>query len=228
MSENKREQQGGSPINHELVVQNNMLAEMVTTEKGRNSFSLVTVCVVQLIVIIFLGYLAFVYFPQEKYLPSANAAAVCGVYALDEQNVTDAVAADFAAQAVVASYTYTFQNYRQAALDAADRYFTPEFRGAYLTTFGESANLRNVIANFYQVYASSAGVPPVVKKKGTTETGVFYWDVQVVANVTYTSGRRIIPDKILATVRVQRLQPSRTAHLNGLGVSMIQTEAFGG
>lgn len=206
----------------DLVRENNELREENYQEKRDNSLRQLTFLVISLLVNGFLIWLAFFHFPKTKYVWTSNAAAVCAVTPISEPHLMPGVVADFAAQAAVSIYTYDYINYRRVVTAVSEKYFTPEFRDLYMPMFSESKLLQSVIDNTNIVSAQTAG-PAQIAEKGRLHNGAFYWKVQVPLYVYYTVGKKPPRvDKILATVTVSRVDPSRM-NPSGIAVSNVAT-----
>lgn len=173
---------------------------------------------------IFMLWLIFVHFPVSKFVPTANAAAVCEVVPVSEPFVHHQVAADFAVEAVLGIYTYDHANYRRQLSAITDKYFTSDYRNAFMVSFGDSPNLRAVIDNYYVVSSTTAGRPPEIAETGKYK-GAFLWRIKVPIDVYYISGRKNQVEKVLATVDVIRTPPTRL-NPRGIAVNQIITAPF--
>lgn len=208
-------------LQSDLVIRNNELEQEVYTEKGAKTKILVTVLMFCVVAIAFLIWLAFFHFPQNRFVATSNAAAVCNIAPLSEPFIHHQVVADFAVDAAVGIYTYDHVNYMRQLRQTTDKYLTSDYRDQFMVAFGDSPNLRAVKENYYIVSATTAGRPPVIVKRGLVK-GVYTWSVDVPLYVYYTSGRKSDQDKILATVNVIRVEPS-PLNPKGIAVSSINT-----
>lgn len=191
-------------------------------EMGKsNTLKMATILAVSMIMNVFLIWLGFFYFPRSDYVATSNAAAVCKITPLNEPHIHHQVVADFAVEAALQIYTYDHVNYRRQITTVTEKYFSPAFRDDFMKVFGDSANLKSVIENFYIVSSSTAGRPPQIIKAGI-KNGAYVWVVQVPINVYYISGRKNQEEKILATVEVTRTDASRI-NPRAIAVSNIVT-----
>jgi len=172
---------------------------------------------------VFLGWLAFVYFPQNEFVPTANAAAICKLTPIDAPHIHQRVVADFAVEAALGIYSYDHANFKKQITDVTKHYFTPEFSDDFMVLFGNSANLKSVVENFYVVSSTTGGSPPQIKETGVNGKGAFYWKVQVPLIVYYISGRKKQEEKVVAEVTVTRVEPWRI-NPRGISVSNIVTK----
>lgn len=207
----------------DLVMKNQELEKENYEVKRDNAGRLLGLLAISWIGIVFLIWLAFFHFPKKEFVWTSNAGAVCNAIPISEPHINQQIAANFALDAAVSSYTYNYVNYRRAVTDTADRYFTPDFRNSYLPAFGDSAALKVVLENYFIVSAvNPPSKPPQIKSVGRKGgTGAYYWDVQVPLKVSYSSGRRTNDENILATVRVIRVDPSRP-NPTGIAVDSLQ------
>jgi intracellular multiplication protein IcmL len=181
-----------------------------------------TVLVISIVMNIFLIWLSFFHFPQNKFIATSNAAAICNIATLDQPFINQQIAANFATEAVISIYTYDHVNFKRQLVDASDKYFEPKYRNEYMVAFGDSKNLRDVVDNFYTVSATTAGKAPIILRTGL-KSGVFFWRVQVPIHVFYTVGKKSLEERVLATVDVVRTEPSRF-NPNGIAVDAINTK----
>jgi len=207
----------------DLIKKNNILEEENYVIRRDNTLRLVTIMAAQGVAIVFLIWLAFFHFPKTKYAWTSNAGAVCSVTPIDQAHIDPSIAGDFAQQAVVSIYSYDYLNYRRHITDAANRYFTPEFKDAFMPMFSDSKNLKSVIENTNIVSANTDG-PVQLYKKGGPKGEPYSWVFQVPLQVYYTVGRKPSrPENITAYVTVSRVDPSRI-NPSGIAVSNIVTE----
>lgn len=206
----------------DLVAQNRALEEMLYVQGRKGTVVMLTVLSISLVLNGFLVWLGFFHFPQNTFIATSNAAAVCNIAAIDKPFIHQQIVANFATDAVISIYTYDHVNFKRQLVDASDKYFEPKYRDEFMTAFGESKNLRDVVNNFYTVSATTAGKPPIILRSGTKH-GAFFWRVQVPINVYYTVGKKTLEEKVLATVDVIRTEPSRI-NPNGIAVDVINTK----
>jgi intracellular multiplication protein IcmL len=204
----------------DLVAENLRLNTKIKDERKSLTAMLVSVIVALGFVIVFLLYLTFVHFPQDKVLATANAATVCQVPLLDKPYVSEAQVLDFAEQAVISIYTYNYGDYRMRTQQAANQYFSNSFADAFVQLRSNSQELQDVIQKRFVVTSvSSPNQPPVVARYGPYK-GSYAWEMLVPVSVYYTSGREQFEEKKLATVTVEQVPLSPT-NPRGLAVDNI-------
>jgi intracellular multiplication protein IcmL len=206
----------------DLVREGRTLREKAYKQNRTETSRLISFLTVSVGMNLFLIWLAFVYFPQSEFVPTANAAAICKITPINAPHIPQQVVADFAVEAALGIYSYDHANYRKQITGVTDRYFTPEFRDDFMVLFGNSVNLKSVIENFYVVSSTTAGNPAQIKESGINGKGAFYWKVQVPLIVYYISGRKRQEEKVVAEVTVTRVDPWRL-NPRGIAVSNIVT-----
>lgn len=205
----------------DLITQNQNLENQLYTQGRKTTKLWLILLSISIIANIFLIWLSFFYFPRSEFIPTSNAAAICNIAPVNEPFIHHQVVANFAAEAIIGIYTYDHVNYRRELTEVTNKYFNQKYRDEFMTAFGNSKNLRDVIENYFIVSSSTAGKPPVIIKNGM-KNGAYFWRVQVPINVYYTVGKKTIEEKILATVDVVRTEPTRI-NPNGIAVDTINT-----
>ncbi|WP_432262870.1 DotI/IcmL family type IV secretion protein [Cupriavidus sp. TMH.W2] len=175
---------------------------------------------------VFLGWLAFYHFPQVEYVPTANAAAMCNVSGTKGATVDLPTIVDFAVDVAVCVNTYDFKNYQRQIETCAQRNFTEDYRNAYVSAFGQSRVLKNVIENYFVVSATTAGtghVPVPSRRSAANSAGPDWWLIDVPLLVSYSAGNKApTSEKLLLKVKVVRVPPS-TRNPRGLAVESIES-----
>lgn len=172
---------------------------------------------------VFLVWLAFFHFPQESLVWTSNAGAVCQAAPINQPKVHQQLAANLAVEAAISIYSYDHLNWKKTISMVAERYFTSDFRDQFIPIFGDSANLKAVIQNYYIVTATQIdGKPAQISKKGVRK-GAYFWEIQVPLRVSYVAGRTSEEEKVLATVTVMQVDPSRI-NPSGIAVDNIVTQ----
>ncbi|TKC90153.1 hypothetical protein FAZ69_08370 [Trinickia terrae] len=216
-------QPGAAPSKEQmidLVAKNQQLQGAIKDERKSFTNILVSVIAVLSLVIVFLLYLVFVHFPQDRVLATANAATVCKVPTLDKPYISEAQALNFAEQAVISMYTYNYLDYRMRTQQAANEYFSNGFADAFVQLRSNSQELQDVIQKRFIVTSiSNPNQPPVVARSGPYK-GAWAWEVSVPVYVYYTSGHEQFQEKRLANVTVMQV-PLSPSNPRGLAVDNI-------
>lgn len=204
----------------DLVAENLQLKKQINDERKGHTRTYISVIAALSVVVLFLGYLAFVHFPQNQFIATDNTAAACRIWPTDRPYIPEANVKDFAESAVVSIYTYGYSNYRKAAQDTADKYFSNNFADPFIAMFSNSAGLQEVIQKRFDVTSvSNPNQPPIVSRSGLRK-GSWAWVVDVPVLVYYVSGRDQHSERILASVTVIEVPPTRR-NPSGLAIDDI-------
>jgi len=195
-------------------------------QKKRSFATWLPLTAVSLALNFFLGWLAFVHFPTDEFVPTTNAAAICRVSAINVPNLDYATVIEYATDAAVSVNTYDYKSYQRQIEDVAQRFFTIDFRNAYVPAFGNSKTLQTVRDSYYVVSSTAAGTgrrPMVSRVSPKLSTGPAWWVVDVPLLVSYTAGSKAPQqEKLLLQVTVSRVPPTR-ANSRGIAVTNIQS-----
>lgn len=195
-------------------------------EKRRSLSVWAPVAGIAMLANVFLVWLAFFHYPQDAFVPTTNAAAVCRVPAINEHNVDYSTVIEYAVDAAVAVNTYDHRNYQRQIETVAQKYFTTEFRNAYISAFGKSRTLESVKENYFIVSATSAGtgrMPVLSRVSDPRSAGPAWWIVDVPLIVSYSAGAKAPqPEKLLLKVKVSRVPPTR-ANTRGIAITAIDS-----
>lgn len=204
----------------DLVQENNKLREDNYKDKRDKAGMYLMISIVEFLMIVFLIWLVFFYFPKTKFAWTSNAGAVCAMTPIDQPNIHQAIAADFAKDAVLSLYTYDYINYRTQITDATNRWFTDDFRNAFMPMFADSKTLKAAIENTNIVSSQGDGPVQLVRVKGG-KGEAFSWEFQVPFQVFYTVGKKPPrAENMVATVTVTRVTPS-PHNPSGIAVSNV-------
>lgn len=126
-------------------------------------------------------------FPQQKFIYTQNAAAVCTFAPLNERgDVTDAAVMNFAVQTAADMHTFDYINWRKTLDGVTLTRFTPEARADATRGLRDSNILPSVVNNSFVLKAVPSG-PASIRSQGTD--GNFYtWEVAVPMTLAYTGG----------------------------------------
>lgn len=175
---------------------------------------------------VFLVWLGFFHFPQVDYVPTDNAAAMCRVSGTKGATVDLPTIVDFAVDVAVCVNTYDFKNYQRQIETCVQRNFTEDYRNAYVSAFGQSRVLKNVIENYFVVSSTTAGtghVPVPSRRSASDSAGPDWWLIDVPLLVSYSAGNKApTSEKLLLKVKVVRVPPS-TRNPRGLAVGNIDS-----
>lgn len=124
--------------------------------------------------------------PKPVYFATDANGKVTPLYSLDEPNLSDAAVLQWAYQAAVASYTYSFVNYR-AQIQAASGFFSANGWKQYVGALTDTNNLKAVIRKKLIVSAQVVK-EPIILQKGRLN-GRYAWSIQVPVLTTYQNNK---------------------------------------
>jgi intracellular multiplication protein IcmL len=182
--------------------------EVVQMRKNfyRDSYRRVVSGLLFLIIINFLLAFIIYYFathqPEPKYFATSADGRITPIYPLTAPMVSDSALLQWANQAAVAAYTYSFATYRKELQDASE-FFTPDGWKDFESALQSSRNLETVIAKKLVVTAVATGAP-VILDRGVLDNH-YSWKVQMPLLVTYESASTTIQQPILITMLVTRV-----------------------
>jgi hypothetical protein len=141
-------------------------------------------------------YGRFVKYPETAFLGTTDAQSVCAPIGLDEPMVSDAVARDFAVEAVRAIQTYDWWSWREQINKNTADYMTLDARNSYRLSVSEWGIIADVARRFQVATAQQRG-PAIVTSQGvvTAPSGLprYEWEVTVPTTLVYrnSSDRRV-------------------------------------
>lgn len=210
-----------SPLN--LVHINQHLRTVNVAMAKVFAFRQTLILILSIVLNIILIYLAFVHFPVTQFAWTSNAGAVCTSKPLNEPHIHHAVVADYATQVAVQLYTFDHLNWRRQINGVVEKFFTPSFRDKFIPLFADSKNLKQVLDQSYVVTSTQHPMkPPMITRVGK-RNGQYFWEVKVPLIVTYVAGRTRQEDRVLATIVILRVDPSR-ANPTGIAVDDVRLE----
>lgn len=124
--------------------------------------------------------------PQPKYFATNNAGGIIQIRPLSVPIVGRQALANWAVNAVTASYTYDFVNYRKQ-LSELEQYFTKDGHEAFLDKLDSSGTIEAVTQNRMVVSSVVAGAPVVDAAESVN--GIYTWKITVPIQVTYNGAK---------------------------------------
>jgi intracellular multiplication protein IcmL len=120
--------------------------------------------------------------PTPVYFATNANGKVTPLFSLDEPNMSDAAVLEWAYKAAVASYTYSYVNYR-GQIQAASGFFTGAGWKQYVDALGDTNNLKAVISKKL-IVSAQAVAEPIILQKGKLN-GRFAWMIEIPLLVSY-------------------------------------------
>lgn len=150
-------------------------------------------------------------FPQQAFVYTTNAAAVCAFTPLDQEgDVTEANLRNFATQIVIDLHALDFVNFRSTLDRVTAVNFTPDARVAAAEALRDSGILATVTKQFFILRAVQRDTAQIIER-GVVD-GRYQWRIRVPVTLAYTSrGREESPsyrpenrDIILTVTRTEQ------------------------
>ncbi|MCQ9147393.1 MULTISPECIES: DotI/IcmL family type IV secretion protein [Agrobacterium] len=133
-------------------------------------------------------YARFVKFPDTAFLGTTDAQSVCAPIGLDEPMVADAVARDFAVEAIRAISTYDWTSWRDQINSSTAQYMTLDARNSYRISVNDWGIIRDVVNRYQNATAQQRG-PATVQRQGVVRqqdgTGRYEWEIVVPMTLIY-------------------------------------------
>lgn len=143
----------------------------------------ITACV---LIIGFLLYL-FTVFPKYKVVQTIDNSVICEIKPANNPMLTEVAIQDFARQAVLSAYSFSYINYRDEIGNATTRYFTSEGRAAFNRALRVSGSLNHIITNNLIMKTSATSVAQI-EEKGLDNKGRQYWVVRMPIMTEFFTG----------------------------------------
>lgn len=140
--------------------------------------------------------------PAPQYFATNAEGRIIPLSPLSSPVVTPAELLQWATEAVVDTYSYSFVNYRKE-LQSAAQHFTPEGWNQFQTSLQASRNLDTVLAKKMVVSAVPTGAP-VITDQGLL-SGRYAWRIRIPLLVTYQSSQEQIQQPVNANILVVRV-----------------------
>lgn len=140
--------------------------------------------------------------PAPQYFATNADGRITPLYPLSRPVVTPSELLQWATQAVVDTYTYSFVNYRKE-LQNASQNFTPDGWKQFQASLQASRNLETVLAKKMVVSAVPTGAP-VITDQGILD-GRYAWRIRIPLLVTYQSSDEQIQQPVNVNILVVRV-----------------------
>lgn len=144
--------------------------------------------------------------PKPKYFATSISGRITPLAPLEQPNQSESAIFQWANQAVLASFSYNFVNYR-SELESASNYFTRSGWEQFLQTLRTSNDLETVKQRKL-IVSAVATKAPVLLKKGLLG-GSYSWRIQMPLLVTYQSSSEYKQSNRVVTILVQRVSTTR-------------------
>ncbi|MEC5291942.1 type IVB secretion system apparatus protein IcmL/DotI [Aurantimonas sp. C2-6-R+9] len=142
--------------------------------------------------------------PEPRYFATTNEGQIQPLIPLDRPHLSAAAVSNFAVNAVTASLTYSFDQYRPQFQDAQQWFTQPAGWNSFVGAVDESGMLDLVRERRFN--SSAVAQNAVITTQGINASGIYEWVVQMPVRITYQSASELSGQTILVTVRLSRLQ----------------------
>lgn len=156
------------------------------------------------------------YPPSPKYFPVGINGHILPIIPTDQINQTDESVLEWASQAAVASFSYSFVDYREE-LQASSGFFTPNGWTQFLNALQASNNLLAVKSKSMVVSAQMIS-PPTILKKGVLK-GTYSWRIDVPTLVTYQNDTQYTQQYNMVSLLVTRVPMINSPR--GIGIEQL-------
>jgi hypothetical protein len=140
---------------------------------------------------------------------------------IDKAGVSDDIIQQFARDASIKSYTYSFKTYKQNR-SKLKSYFTSDGWLKFKDALNRSNNLEAVIKKQFAVSAKSLEKPKIINKFLDSK-GFYTWKVEIPVKVSFYSKENISVQNSLITILIQRTFDKNT---QGIGVTQFVASPF--
>lgn len=152
--------------------------------------------------------------PKAKYFATATNGRITQLTPLDIPNQSDSAVLQWANQAVIASFTYNFVNWRTELSNAA-QYFTQDGWSQFQDALKSSGSL-DIVQQKKLIVSAVATRAPVILQKGPL-AGRYAWRIQIPILVTYQSASEFKQVNDVVTILVKRISTLETPR--GIGIA---------
>lgn len=163
------------------------------------------VTILALIAVVMVSIIAYLAYHQKKrpeYFATTQDGRILPIYPLSSPIVSQEQLLQWANQAAISVYNYSFVNYRKELQEASD-YFTPEGWKSFEDALTRSSNLETVIKKKLVSSAVATGAP-VVEKRGILN-GRYTWRISMPLLITYESASDVIQQSLIVTMNIVRV-----------------------
>lgn len=152
--------------------------------------------------------------PKPTYFATTESGRIIKLVPLNEPNLSDRALIQWATNAVLAVYTYNFNNYRQVFQDSR-QYFTDDGWQQFITALSQSRNLQ-AVQDKKLVLSAVVSSAPIVNREYVAGNGKYTWEIQLPVMVTYQSLSEEFHENLVIVLRVQRVSTLDSS--DGVGI----------
>ncbi|MEK6731860.1 MAG: type IVB secretion system apparatus protein IcmL/DotI [Pseudomonadota bacterium] len=154
--------------------------------------------------------------PTPTYFATTNDGRIISLVPLNQPNLSDQALLQWASNAVISIYSYSFVNYQKVFQDN-EQYFTDAGWKAFLNSVKDSNSLSAVIKNKLIVSAVVTGAPVVTNR--FLYNNNYTWKVQMPITVTMQGTGSPSTQNFMVTLTITRV--STLDSISGVGISQF-------
>lgn len=177
------------------------------------------VCLITIIILLGLVYVAFTAEPKPKYFATTDDGRILPLVPINQPFKTRAEVLQWATEAIIAANSYDFVNYRKQ-LQSASNYFTGTGWQSFMQALQFSNNLETIKVGKVMASARPIGAPQIAEEGLLGDT--YYWKVTLPIEETYQGFAMKQENNYLVTLTIVRV--STLSHPSGLGVQQMILE----
>lgn len=194
-------------------------------DKFRISMKLNMVQAIALACLVFVCIYLYTHIPAPKYFATSADGRITELTPMDQANLSDRKLLQWAVDAVGAANDYNFENYRGAIQGACNDYFTRFGCESYKKALIATGNL-NAVKKKRLVASAQVVRAPVITEFGVArKEGWYFWNVELVAKVTYQSSAEFSTQRLVIQLNIVRMSPLESAR--GIGVHQYIAQVAG-
>ncbi|MDR2208069.1 MAG: DotI/IcmL family type IV secretion protein [Azoarcus sp.] len=180
-----------------------------------------TAVTVQGVLLFFVVFGVVLVYPKYRYIPTLDNLAICEVGTEINPRVTSEVLTEFAKDAAIDLYTYSFVDWREKINASINKWMTDDGRIGFLDGLESTGNLERVRKGRLIVKAMAQGVPQL-EEKG--QDGLSrYWIVRVPIVLEFYTGQTDKPatsQHYIAAVKITEVPPT-ARNVKGIAVQQL-------
>lgn len=184
-------------------------------DRFRMLVTAVPVLAVALLVSMGLNAVQFSQKPKNHYFAIDADGRLIPIKSLSEPYVTEGRLLTWVSETVTRAYRMDAQNYKAQVMEMSDD-FTPEGFAEYTESLQSSGTIEFLTKNLLISSATPTGAPLIVERN-LTQSGAYYWRIQIPMLVEYKSGLKAASKKRIVEVIVVRRHTVESKQ--GIGIS---------
>lgn len=158
---------------------------------------------------------------EPKYFATNTQGGLVQIVPLNEPNLSREAIAQWAVDAITASYTMDYVNFRTQVAKSGREYFTERGSEQFKTALKDSGNLDALLTR-RMVISTIVTSTPIINSEGLSN-GVYAWQVDVPIRVTYENSDSRATQELLAKLLI--IRESTLEKRYGVGIAQFVTSS---